>query len=45
MNRIQGKMKYSCARLGYETMPAYQFNCWEPKAHIVKLMERENIGG
>ncbi|WP_099362791.1 hypothetical protein [Fredinandcohnia onubensis] len=39
--RKGGKMIYSCARLGYDTKPAYKFNCWTPKPHIVKLMKTE----
>ncbi|HZG74208.1 MAG TPA: hypothetical protein VEY51_21950 [Chondromyces sp.] len=38
--RINRKMKYHCARLGYETRPAYKFNCWSPKPHIIKLIEK-----
>lgn len=37
--RKNGIMTYRCVRLGYETKPKYQFNCWEPKPHILKLME------
>lgn len=33
--------KYFCSRLGFETKTSYQFNCWEPKDHIKKLMEKE----
>jgi hypothetical protein len=33
-------MKYRCIRLGYETRPNYQFNCWTPKEHVKKLMEK-----
>ncbi|MCU9614623.1 hypothetical protein OEV98_13850 [Caldibacillus lycopersici] len=32
---------YRCKRLGYETHPKYKFNCWNPKEHIIKLMEKE----
>ncbi|PSL42432.1 hypothetical protein B0H94_11536 [Salsuginibacillus halophilus] len=38
-------MKYHCIRLGYETKPTYQFNCWEPKPTVKKLMEKENQAG
>ncbi|WNB92405.1 hypothetical protein [Bacillus sp. NEB1478] len=34
-------MRYFCVRLGYDTKPDYQFNCWEPKPHIVKLIKKE----
>ncbi|MFC4183989.1 hypothetical protein [Saccharococcus thermophilus] len=30
-----------CQRLGYETKPHYQFNCWTPKPNVQKLMEKE----
>lgn len=33
-------MFYFCSRLGYETKPDYQFNCWAPKEHIIHLMEK-----
>nr|WP_093052306.1 hypothetical protein [Salipaludibacillus aurantiacus] len=33
--------KYYCARLGFKTKSHYQFNCWEPKDHIKKLIEKE----
>jgi hypothetical protein len=39
--KIDGKMHYQCTRLGYETKPAYQFNCWEPKEHVRKLMIKD----
>ncbi|PFG03174.1 hypothetical protein [Bacillus sp. es.036] len=34
---------YRCGRLGFETKPTYQFNCWEPKEIVKKRMEKENI--
>lgn len=34
-------MKYYCTRLGYDTMPNYTFNCWTPKEHIKKLIDKE----
>ncbi|MDQ0337510.1 hypothetical protein J2S00_000280 [Caldalkalibacillus uzonensis] len=34
---------YRCARLGYETKPAYQFNCWEPKENVRQLMTKRGI--
>ncbi len=37
-------MKYQCERLGYDTQPAYQFNCWTPRKHVVALMNKE-MGG
>ncbi|WP_449622284.1 hypothetical protein [Robertmurraya sp. Marseille-Q9965] len=33
-------MKYHCSRLGYETKPSYQFDCWSPKETVRKLMEK-----
>nr|WP_077618536.1 hypothetical protein [Bacillus sinesaloumensis] len=39
--RKDGKMSYRCSRLNYDTKPEYQFNCWEPKPHILKLMTSE----
>lgn len=33
-------MSYYCKRLGYNTKPNYKFNCWTPKKHIQKLMEK-----
>lgn len=39
--RIDGKMNYRCKRLGYDTRPNYQFNCWTPKEQVLKLIEKE----
>ncbi|WP_416826400.1 hypothetical protein [Ectobacillus polymachus] len=36
------KTSYTCARLQYETKPTYQFHCWQPKAHVQKLIDKEN---
>jgi hypothetical protein len=33
-------MMYFCGRLGYDTRPHYQFQCWTPKEHVLKLMEK-----
>nr|WP_242035276.1 hypothetical protein [Mesobacillus harenae] len=38
-----GNMTYTCSRLGFETKPAYKFQCWKPKQHIIKLMEKRSI--
>ncbi|RLQ95156.1 hypothetical protein D9X91_11710 [Falsibacillus albus] len=38
------RMKYRCTRLNYETKPDYQFNCWEPKTHVVDLMKKREMG-
>jgi hypothetical protein len=35
-----GKRIY-CERLGFDTKPAYQFNCWDPKERVVKAMRKE----
>ncbi|MFK3961314.1 hypothetical protein [Guptibacillus hwajinpoensis] len=35
------KTSYRCARLGFETKPTYQFNCWEPKEVVKRKMEKE----
>lgn len=37
----EGGTTYQCSRLGYETKPVYQFNCWNPKENVRKLMEKE----
>ncbi|SDI28487.1 hypothetical protein [Alteribacillus bidgolensis] len=36
------KVTYHCIRLGYETHPKYQFNCWDPKEKVRKRMEQED---
>jgi len=41
IQRTAGTTRYQCARLGYETAPKYQFNCWQPKPHVQKLIEAE----
>ncbi|MGO0061958.1 hypothetical protein ACTID9_18330 [Brevibacillus fluminis] len=35
------KTTYRCQRLGYQTQPSYQFNCWSPKASVAAKIERE----
>ncbi|WP_079509490.1 hypothetical protein [Mesobacillus jeotgali] len=35
-----GKMRYYCSRLGYETKSHYQFACWDPKEHVKNLMSK-----
>ncbi|TLS38135.1 hypothetical protein FCL54_06235 [Pseudalkalibacillus caeni] len=32
---------HKCERLGYETKSTYRFNCWNPKEHVKKLIEKE----
>jgi hypothetical protein len=34
-------MRYFCVRLGFDTKPDYQFNCWDPKPNVVELMKKE----
>ncbi|MDZ5473187.1 hypothetical protein SM124_15825 [Bacillus sp. 31A1R] len=38
--KVENGMRYFCNRLGYDTKPDYQFNCWTPKEHVIKLMEK-----
>lgn len=38
--RIEKKMIYLCSRLKYETKPSYSFQCWDPKEHVIRLMEK-----
>jgi hypothetical protein len=35
-------MIYLCRRLGYETKPNFQFNCWNPREEIKKLINKAN---
>ncbi|MBM7717517.1 hypothetical protein MHB50_11750 [Siminovitchia sp. FSL H7-0308] len=39
--RKEGKMVYLCTRLGFETKTNYQFDCWTPKEHVKRLIEKE----
>ncbi|EIT85272.1 hypothetical protein A374_11030 [Fictibacillus macauensis ZFHKF-1] len=39
--KTASRMQYRCERLGFDTLPSYQFNCWEPKDHIKKLMTQQ----
>lgn len=32
----------SCIRLGFETKPHYQFNCWDPREDIKKRIAEES---
>ncbi|MBS4210675.1 hypothetical protein [Bacillus sp. FJAT-50079] len=37
----EGKqMIYRCERLGFDTETHYQFDCWVPKDHVKKLMDK-----
>ncbi|WP_102027443.1 hypothetical protein [Salirhabdus sp. Marseille-P4669] len=40
-NEQERGMIYRCTRLGYDTRPEYKFDCWDPKPHVIKLMEKE----
>lgn len=40
-SKKEGKIEYSCERLGFMTKPTYVFNCWDPKENVKKLMEKE----
>jgi hypothetical protein len=33
-------MQYKCIRLGYNTRPEYQFNCWEPRDDIKRKINK-----
>jgi len=35
-------LKYYCERLGFETKTHYQFDCWNPKDSVKKLMARDS---
>ncbi|MCA0173397.1 hypothetical protein [Bacillus sp. RAR_GA_16] len=37
----KARTTYRCVRLGFETKPTYQFNCWEPKEIVKRKMEKE----
>jgi len=41
MEKTEKGLYTYCRRLGYETKPYYQFNCWTPKPNVRKLMEKE----
>nr|WP_233096225.1 hypothetical protein [Alicyclobacillus sp. SO9] len=32
--RDRGELLMYCSRLGYDTKPSYQFNCWTPKERV-----------
>lgn len=38
--REQGVI-YRCSRLGYDTRPDWQFQCWTPREQIKRLMKKE----
>ncbi|MFZ3579836.1 hypothetical protein [Virgibacillus sp. DJP39] len=37
-----GKRIY-CERLGFDTKPTYQFDCWEPKERVKIAMRKEEL--
>ncbi|QHS22488.1 hypothetical protein GWK91_05765 [Virgibacillus sp. MSP4-1] len=39
--REDGKVVTKCKRLGYYTKSNYQFNCWDPKPRIRKILEKK----
>lgn len=39
-SRTDNGMKYECVRLGFDTQPSYKFNCWDPKEHVKKWLEK-----
>ncbi|MGG3925804.1 hypothetical protein ABET51_07365 [Metabacillus fastidiosus] len=40
ISKTESGMLYRCSRLGFETKPAYSFQCWQPKEHVVRLMKK-----
>ena len=38
--KTESGMKYRCKRLGFDTKPSHSFDCWDPKPHVKKLMEK-----
>ncbi|KMY56188.1 hypothetical protein AC623_12085 [Bacillus sp. FJAT-27231] len=40
-SKTEEGMRYDCTRLQYETKPHYQFNCWDPKDKVVKLLKKK----
>lgn len=40
VKRERGMQIYRCSRLGFDTKPTYQFNCWDPKEAVKKLMDK-----
>lgn len=36
-----GKKLPICTRLGFDTKPYYQFNCWDPKPRVREAMEEK----
>lgn len=42
IEKLESGVRYRCSRLGYETKPSYQFNCWNPRETVLWLMRKEN---
>lgn len=40
-DKVHNKTSTKCSRLKFDTKPTYQFNCWDPKIQVKKLMEKE----
>ncbi|SDY27634.1 hypothetical protein [Salimicrobium album] len=36
-----GDRRIYCERLGFDTKPTYQFNCWDPKDRVKEAMKQE----
>ncbi|WP_085521311.1 hypothetical protein [Tuberibacillus sp. Marseille-P3662] len=37
----QGKQVPICRRLGYDTQPDWQFNCWDPKPRVKQAIHKK----
>ncbi|UOE92650.1 hypothetical protein [Alkalihalobacillus sp. LMS39] len=40
VTKQHGKRIRFCQRLGYQTEPTYQFQCWDPKDQVLTLMKK-----
>lgn len=40
IEKTEEGIKTKCMRLGYDTEPNYQFNCWVPKERVRRAMEK-----
>lgn len=40
IERTSRGLRRYCKRLGYDTNPKYIFDCWTPKAQVLRLMEK-----
>lgn len=41
IENTEGRIVTRCARLGYETNPKWQFNCWNPKDRVRRAIAEE----